>query len=256
MRASMRSSRFSCFFIGGWFAFMNAEEVLMIRLKSNLSVLLGGSLLAVMSISARASALDTPPAPPASKPPAVVPLPEQVPVIEADKKKWGVEISVLWPFLLKYFQYKGTRTLWQRGSLKGDAVFGFFHFQDSPYMQDGQNEGTVDDIALLLGYRQYLWKGLHLEYVGFLSWYTMDARYDKDFKVLPTPVRYAGPAYWHEFFLGYNLGFDLGRVRPYVLPQVGVAGFLAKGDAVKWPSRDKYPLDLIFIGNVSVGIQF
>jgi hypothetical protein len=76
-------------------------------------------------------------------------------------KKWGVEINVLWP-VFPGNMYKGqvTYETWRKKDLAGDVFVGY-HIRPFEFREQ---EGDFANYALTFGYRQYVWKGLHLEF--------------------------------------------------------------------------------------------
>ena len=75
-------------------------------------------------------------------------------------KKSGVEVNLLWP-IYPGNVYKGqvTNEAWRRNELAGDVYLGW-HIRPFEFPED---EGDFANYALTFGYRQFLWKGLHLE---------------------------------------------------------------------------------------------
>jgi hypothetical protein len=76
-------------------------------------------------------------------------------------KKWGAEINVLWPIFHGNI-YKGNLTYetWRKNNLAGDVFVGF-HIRPNEFRE---NEGDFANYALTFGYRQFVWKGLHIEF--------------------------------------------------------------------------------------------
>ena len=79
---------------------------------------------------------------------------------ELNEKKWGAEINLLWPIYPGNI-YKGQATYesWRKNDLAGDVYVGF-HIRPSEFREE---EGDFANYALTFGYRQFIWKGLHLE---------------------------------------------------------------------------------------------
>lgn len=73
-----------------------------------------------------------------------------------DFLKSAVEIDALWPFYPGTLRAHYTRTLWQ----KGDLLLGVNI--DFPVNRD--TEGRFADYSIASGYRQYFWKGFHVEF--------------------------------------------------------------------------------------------
>jgi hypothetical protein len=64
-----------------------------------------------------------------------------------------------------------------------------------------EGSGHTNSPALILGYRRYFWKGLHLEYE---IWPAFDSYYEKN-----ENRRYNGFDLWNEFRLGYKYEFRI-----------------------------------------------
>ncbi|WP_194778351.1 hypothetical protein [Pararhodonellum marinum] len=75
-------------------------------------------------------------------------------------KKWGAEVNILWPIFPGNI-YKGqvTYETWRNNELAGDVFLGY-HLRPFEFREE---EGDFSNLALTFGYRQYFWKGLHLE---------------------------------------------------------------------------------------------
>ncbi len=76
--------------------------------------------------------------------------------------KWGIETELIQPFLpnVGIIRFQVARTLSRTASkMKGDLLLG-------AYIRPNIKHDVVEKIneyLLITGYRQYLWKGLHLE---------------------------------------------------------------------------------------------
>jgi len=79
---------------------------------------------------------------------------------EQKPKRWGAEVNILWPIFPGNI-YKGqvTYETWRRNELTGDVIVGF-HIRPFEFREE---EGDFSNLALTFGYRQYFWKGFHLE---------------------------------------------------------------------------------------------
>jgi len=75
-------------------------------------------------------------------------------------RKWGAEVNLLWPIYPGNI-YKGqvTYETWRKNDLAGDLFVGL---TIRPY-EFREAEGEFANYALTFGYRQFVWKGLHLE---------------------------------------------------------------------------------------------
>lgn len=134
--------------------------------------------------------------------------------------KNAVEIDALWPFFPGAFRAHYTRTLWKKGNLRGDLLVG----ANIDFPADRETEGRFADYSLVTGYRQYLWRGLHVEFnqttgLGVLQDHVTTGETYRSFDWLMTG------------YIGYR--FDFGKSNWYLLPQFGIAGVVYKSNP--WP---------------------
>jgi len=76
------------------------------------------------------------------------------------QSKYGLETDILWPFVAQATRTHFTIKLWQKGNLRGDIYAGV----NIDFPRDRETEGRFADYSLASGYRQYFWKGLHMEF--------------------------------------------------------------------------------------------
>ena len=134
---------------------------------------------------------------------------------EPKQQKYAVETDILWPFLVQTTRSHFVIKLWQKGNLRGDVYAGLN--LDFP-------EGRFADYSIASGYRQYLWKGLHLEFsqttgLGVLQNHVTTGKTYNSFDWLGTG------------YIGYK--FEFAKKKLYILPQFGVAQVLYKSNP--WP---------------------
>ncbi len=139
---------------------------------------------------------------------------------EPNESKYSLETDILWPFLVQTTRTHFVVTLWQKGNLQGDAYVGL----NIDFPRDRETEGRFADYSIASGYRQYFWKGLHLEFsqttgLGVLQNHVTTGKTYKSFDWLVTG------------YIGYK--FEFARKKLYVLPQFGVAGVIYKSNP--WP---------------------
>lgn len=76
------------------------------------------------------------------------------------------------------------------------------------YMNLPYDTGSTHAVSVFLGYRRYLWKGLHLEYQiwPMVDWFyeKHEGRYYRSFDL------------WGEGRIGYRIDFDIGDAHLYV----------------------------------------
>lgn len=163
-------------------------------------------------------------------------------------KKWGLETELVQPFLptVNIIRLQATRTLTKPESkMKGDLLFGM-------YIRPNVKHDVVEKIneyMLILGYRQYFWKGLHLEAKANLgyAWGTKNLIDGKDYET--------STIFW-ETNLGYKFNLtNKTKSSLYVIPQFGVIGNAKGENTVNIGPRGGKP-DTFIQGSLIVGINF
>jgi hypothetical protein len=141
---------------------------------------------------------------------------------QTDKKesKYGFETDVLWPFFPGATRTHFTIKLWEKGNLRGDVYIGI----NVDFPQNRETEGRFADYSIASGYRQYLWKGFHLEFsqttgIGVLQNHVTTGKTYNSFDWLGTG------------YVGYK--FEFSNKKLYILPQFGIARVLYKSNP--WP---------------------
>ncbi len=163
-------------------------------------------------------------------------------------KKWGIEAELVQPFLptVNILRIQATRTLTKPESkMKGDLLFGM-------YIRPNVKHDVVEKIneyMVILGYRQYFWKGLHLEgkaNVGY-AWGTKNLIDGKDYET--------STIFW-ESNLGYKFNLtNKAKSSLYLLPQFGVIGNAKGENTVNIGPRGGKP-DTFIQGSLIVGVNF
>ena len=122
-------------------------------------------------------------------------------------KKWGIETELIQPFLptVGIIRLVATRTVYAPvNAFKGDLLIG-------GYIRPNVKHDVVEKIneyMLIVGYRQYFWKGLHAEArsnMGF-AWGTKNLIDGKD---------YNNPTWFWEANAGYK--FDFANARSWCI---------------------------------------
>lgn len=163
-----------------------------------------------------------------------------------DLKKSAVEIDALWPFFPGTFRAHYTRTLWQKGNLKGDLLLGVN--VDFPVNRD--TEGRFADYSIASGYRQYFWKGFHVEFNQTTGLGVLENH-------VSTGETYRGFDWLMSGYIGYK--FDFAN-KFYILPQFGFAGVVYRSNP--WPIFEDETLTTevgespFLLGSLRVGIKF
>jgi hypothetical protein len=163
-------------------------------------------------------------------------------------KKWGFETELIQPFLpeVGIIRLTATRTITTENSkMRGDLLFGM-------YIRPNVKHDVVEKIneyMLIVGYRQYFWKGLHLEgkaNVGY-AWGTKNLIDGKDYET--------STIFW-ESNLGYKFNLtNKTKSSLYLIPQFGVIGNAKGENTVNIGPRGGKP-DTFIQGSLIVGINF
>jgi hypothetical protein len=139
---------------------------------------------------------------------------------DSKESKFGLETDILWPFIVQATRTHFTINLWEKGNLRGDVYAGV----NIDFPRDRETEGRFADYSLASGYRQYFWKGLHLEFsqttgLGVLENHVTTGKTYNSFDWLITG------------YVGYK--FEFAKQKLYVMPQFGVARVVYKSNP--WP---------------------
>jgi hypothetical protein len=163
-------------------------------------------------------------------------------------KKWGLETELIQPFLpeVGIIRLTATRTVTaEKSKMKGDLLFGM-------YIRPNVKHDVVEKIneyMVVVGYRQYFWKGLHLEAkanVGY-AWGTKNLIDGKDYET--------STVFW-ESNLGYKFNLtNKTKSSLYLIPQFGVLGNAKGENTVNIGPRGGKP-DTFIQGSLIVGINF
>lgn len=171
----------------------------------------------------------------------------------APPPRWlGLELNVVWPLIpgVEYFQARGTTTLWRAGTLKGDLMFAL-NARPGVFRE---NEGTFREFGPGIGYRQFFWRGLHVEVAAYPTFARLErnvvtgATYDAFTLTLE--------AYGGYRFLLSELGVEAASrwpLEPLITLQggVGTNAFLSN----PWPTL--MPESPVFaVGSLLIGAAF
>jgi hypothetical protein len=163
-------------------------------------------------------------------------------------KKWGIETDLVQPFLpnVGIIRLTATRTITSaQRKAKGDLLLGM-------YLRPNVKHDVVEKIneyMLVVGYRQYIWKGLNLEAkanMGY-AWGTKNLFDGKDYET--------STLFWES-----NLGYKFNIVTKeksslYLLPQFGVIGN-AKGENTVNIGPRGGKADTFIQGSLVIGFNF
>jgi hypothetical protein len=159
-------------------------------------------------------------------------------------KKWGIETELIQPFLpnVGIVRIVATRTVYAPANdFKGDLLIG-------AYIRPNVKHDVVEKIneyMLILGYRQYFWKGLHAEVrsnMGY-AWGTKNLIDGKD---------YNNPTWFWEANAGYKFDFAKKQnTNLYAIAQFGILSSISSNIGPRGGKSDTFPQ-----GNLVVGINF
>jgi opacity protein-like surface antigen len=153
---------------------------------------------------------------------------------------WNAEVNLLTPFFPGgLFEARVLFRLWQAGDFRGEAFLGA-HSDFSNTRRD--TEGDRFDMGPQLGYRQYVWKGLHAELY-------MNAVYAEVHADLADGKNHASFVLLAGALAGYR--FDLGE-RFYVMVQAGVAGRFFYSNPWPHPAGE----GILPLGGLLLGVKF
>jgi len=131
--------------------------------------------------------------------------------------RWGVEVSPTY-LLAPIYMIQSTWSAWRYGDVV--AGYGFQHMTSN-----SRGAGQTNGHSLLIGYRQFIWKGINLE---LLAWPTYDR-----FQSYVDGRVYPGFELWCEAYVGYRLDFEVRHTTFYILPQPGIGWGMGRSN--KWP---------------------
>ncbi len=164
-----------------------------------------------------------------------------------NSRKWGIETELVQPFLpnVGIIRLQATYSLTSPNSKKGDLIVG-------AYIRPNVKHDVVEKIneyMLILGYRQYFWKGLHLEAkanIGY-AWGTKNLIDGKDYET--------STLFW-ETNIGYKFNVtNNAKNNIYLIPQFGVLGN-AKGENTVNIGPRGGKADTFIQGGLTIGVNF
>ena len=158
----------------------------------------------------------------------------------APKKYWSVEASVVWPIYPGIYKINFVRQLWEKKTFKGELGLSF-NFQPSRH---SDTEGDFSEEFVNVFYRQYFWKGFHVEIDNNVA-------YGRLTNWQNTGKNYESYAIFHDFLGGYR--FELlkkQKVGLSIIPQAG-GGFTSYVNST-WPRAEKPFWEV----NLLVGMRF
>ncbi len=156
---------------------------------------------------------------------------------QALSNRYALEISPMSP-VFKIWAVQ----LSYRLSPKNEGILGL------AYANIKYDEGRSHAPTLLLGFRHFFWKGLHLEYQ---LWPAYNAYYENS-----ETVYYKGFELWNEFRTGYMIDFKIGKIPVFVNPQLLLGFGLYSGNKPESFKKQVENEFLFVYPNIFAGIRF
>jgi len=148
---------------------------------------------------------------------------------------WGIGTSITYPLGGQIYMLQASYSV----SQMGDVLTGFAY-------QDWKNDqGHSHAYTLLIGYRQFIWKGFHTEAELWPAYNPFHSSVDGKI--------YKGLELWLSLRIGYRFDFDLGSQDLFILLQPGVGFGIARQNP--WPKLEE-DSKAIFEPQLIVGIRF
>jgi|688.fasta_scaffold110561_2 hypothetical protein len=167
---------------------------------------------------------------------------------EPPAKKWGAEFNILWPiFPGNLIRTQMTRSIWQNENIKGDVLFGI----NINFPQDRETEGRFSDYSIVTGYRQYLFKGLHVEFNQQMGYGNLKNH-------VTTKKEYKSFDWGVQLLAGYK--YDIPKTKLYTAVQLGAGSTIYQSNP--WPIFTDNTLtkevgnEIIFVGGIQLGVRF
>jgi hypothetical protein len=156
------------------------------------------------------------------------------------RKYWSVETSVVWPIYPGIYKINFVRQVWEKKTFAGEAGLGL-HIQPE---RTSDNEGDFSEEFISVFYRQYFWKGLHIQIENNFAYGRL--------RNYPSGTgSFESYAIFHDFTAGYRFVLlKKHKVALTIIPQAG-GGFTSYVNST-WPRPEK-PYWLV---NLLAGIQF
>jgi hypothetical protein len=169
--------------------------------------------------------------------------PTQAAVPERKSPRFGVEVSLLYPFVAQALQIK---TSWQLAGgprWRGEALLGLLAV---PLRRDVEAKAFTE-VDVIVGYRQRLWRGLHAEASFPVGWARQDSAIDQ-------VLRHALVVN-ADLLVGYRFDVTVGSATAYLNVQGGVGIIAYVSDP--WPEANGFRYGEPFpSGNASLGLRW
>lgn len=148
-------------------------------------------------------------------------------------KPWGVGTSITYP-LADIYMVQGSYSACK----SGDILFGV------AYQNWKNDQGRARAYTLLLGYRQYIWKGIHTEIELWPAYNPFHSFVDGQ--------TYAGAELWMSLRIGYRQEFNLANNDFFLLAQPSIGFGVVRDNP--WPEKGKDD-KAVFEPQVLLGIR-
>lgn len=164
-------------------------------------------------------------------------------------KRWGAEISPVGLAAFSITQAKATYLINPEKMCRTEVGLGFLIQPESTSKaNDAFNvDGLYSANMLSIGIRQYLWKGLHVEYVSNLGRARItNSKVDgKD---------YSAFVIFSQSFIGYK--FNVLKRQKFNLFVIGQGGFGYAKNFNQWPELNSNVSPIYGLGDLKIGINF
>jgi hypothetical protein len=164
------------------------------------------------------------------------------------EKRWGIEMSPVGAGVFRLFQGKGTYLVNPQSKFKGEVGFGVLIQPESTASasKSFNEDGTYSAYMASIAYRQYLWKGLHLESV-------VNFGYGSNRENKIDGQDYSAFLVFCQNFIGYK--FNVMKREKFNLFIIGQGGFgYVPVNTNQWPRLED--TSVYGLGDLKIGVNF
>lgn len=148
-------------------------------------------------------------------------------------KSWGIGTSITYP-MADIYMIQGSYSPGEHSDILCGAAF-----------QNWKNsQGRANAYTLLLGYRRFIWRGLHTEMELWPAYNPFRSSIDGK--------TYTGLELWMSVRVGYKLEFNTSGIDLYILAQPGIGFGVIRDNP--WPDKEKDD-KAVFEPQMIVGIK-
>jgi hypothetical protein len=195
-----------------------------IIISSTLAILLGSATVHAQGAQPPEAAKSLEPAPPRDKPAGT----------NGSSLKWGFGTSLTYPIGASIYMVQLSYSAWSMGDVL--VGYAFQHWND---------QGQAHAQTLLLGYRQFIWRGLHAEVELWPAYNPFESSVDGR--------TYKGGELWVSARVGYRFDFKVYGRELFVLAQPSIGVGVARQNP--WPKAPT-GFNPIFEPQLIVGTRF